>query len=313
MNLLCASLKGLRPTALVHTMSMFLEAIENSGSHIENLKSKVIKAKKIQLHTGLEGFESPEAFGIYRNTGGSPLGVVGKVYEPANLELFLDAIQHSVLSSGIDLDLSKLQYKEYYGGSKVGFKLPYKTYEIKSPLVGDTLKTSIDFFTGFDGKTKATASFSALRLVCKNGMKAYQKEVELSVKNTFNNQGKILTFMNELIKVVEQTETYVSSLDRAVLKSIKQTDIDAFVSQVTGYDMAQYKEHTTRKRNILDKVNSAIATEIQSTGANMFSLLQGITRYSTHELAKGDEESILFGSASQMNATAHQLAFASLN
>jgi hypothetical protein len=294
-------------------MTNLLSQIENSGSHIENLKNKVIKAKKIQLHTGLEGFESPESFGIYRNTGGSALGVVGSQFMPCDLELFLDAIQVSVMESGMDLDLTKLQYTEYYEGAKVGFKLPYKKFEIASPMVGDILETSLDFRTGFDGKTKMSIGFYSLRLFCSNGAKNWRKDVDLSLKNTTNNQAKLMTFTNEIITAANEVENYVGLLNMSALKSIKQSDIDNFLTKLTGYSVKEYSELTTRKRNILDKINQSIAIEIKSTGASYFSLLQGITRYTTHDLAKNDIDSILFSSANQMNETAHQLVFASLN
>jgi len=305
--------KGCDLPHLFNTMQNLLAQIENSGSHIANLKTQVIKAKKVQLHSGLQGFESPEAFGIYRNNGGLPLGVVGKQFEPCDLELFLDAIQHSVLSSGIDCDLTKLQYTEYYGGAKVGFKLPYKTFEIASPMVGDTLATSLDFRTGFDGKTKMSIGFSSLRLWCTNGAKNWKKDIELSLKNTTNNQAKMLTFTNEVIKAANETENYVQFMNVASLKSIKQSQIDAFLTSLTGYSVKEYTDLTTRKRNILDSINRSIAIEVQNTGASYFSLLQGITRYTSHDLAKGDMDSVMYGHASQMNERAHQLIFAELN
>jgi hypothetical protein len=294
-------------------MKNLLSSIENSGAHIENLKTQVIKAKKVQLHSGLEGFESPDAFGVYRHNGGAPLGVVGKQFEPCDLSLFLDAIQHSVLSSGIDCDLTKLQYTEYCEGSKVGFKLPYKTYEIASPMVGDILATSLDFRTGFDGKTKMSIGFQSLRLWCTNGAKNWKKDTELALKNTTNNQGRMLTFTNEVIKASAEVENYVQFMNIASLKSIKQSQIDAFLTSLTGYSVKEYSDLTTRKRNILDSINKAIAIEVQNTGASYFSLLQGITRYTTHEVAKGDLDSVIYGHASKMNEEAHRLVFAELN
>jgi len=294
-------------------MQNILATIENGGNHIENLKTKVLKAKKIQLHSGLEGFESPDAFGVYRNSGGAPLGVVGSTFEPCDLSLFLDAIQHSVLSSGIDCDLTKLQYKEHCDGSKVAFKLPYKKFEIASPMVGDILETSLDFRTGFDGKTKMSIGFSSLRLWCTNGAKNWKKDIELSLKNTTNNQAKMLTFTNEVIKAAAETEGYVTFLNMASLRSIKQSQIDQFLTTLTGYSVKEYKDLSTRKRNILDKINSAISVEVRNTGANYFSLLQGITRYTTHDIAKGDMDSVMYGHASQLNEKAHQLVFAELN
>lgn len=282
-----------------------LTEIEAATTHIANLKSKVLVPKKIQLHTGLEGFNAPPAYGIYRNTGGEALGVVGEVFEPTDLHLFLDAIHHSVLSSGVDVDLTKLTYNEYCGGSKVAFRLPLKKYEIKTPMKGDTLETALDFRTGFDGKTTISLGFYSLRLWCSNGAKNWQKDVAVTMKNTANNQAKILTFTNEILKVVEMVEQHTTLLNNAALKQVTQKDIDRFLTEVTGYNVKEYSELTARKRNILDAINGAVAIEMQNTGNNLFSLLQGITRYTSHDLAQGSTEKILFAKAANINETAH--------
>lgn len=291
-----------------------LETIEMGASHIAHLKTQVLQTKIFRLHTNLEGFNSPESYGVYKHTGGDALGVVGKKFTPCDLKLFLDAIERSVLSSGIELDLTKLTYNEYYGGSKIAFRLPLKKYEIKSPMVGDTLETAIEFRTGFDGQTKMSLGFYALRLWCQNGAKNWKKDVELAMKNTAKNQAKMLTFTNEIIKVVSMTENYVQLLNNASLKAIKQSDIDRFLTELTGYNVKEYNQLTTRKRNILDAINGSIVIEMQNTGANMFSLLQGITRYTTHDFAENSQEKLLYSkTAIDMNTKAHELAFAELN
>jgi hypothetical protein len=180
-------------------------------------------------------------------------------------------------------------------------------------MVGDILETSLDFRTGFDGKTKMSIGFYSLRLFCSNGAKNWRKDVDLSLKNTTNNQAKLMTFTNEIITAAAEVENYINLLDMSALKNLKKSDIDKFLTTLTGYSVKDYTELTTRKRNILDKINQSIAIEIQNTGASYFSLLQGITRYTTHELAKNDIDSILFSSANQMNEKAHQLVFAELN
>jgi len=294
-------------------MENLLSNIESQMNHIENLKTQVLQAKKIQLHSGIEGFESPEAYGIYKHTGGKPLGVVGSTFEPMNLQLFLDCIQHSVLSSGIDLDLTKLTYNEYYNGSKISFRIPFKKYELKTPMVGDTLETALEFRTGFDGKTKMSLGFYSLRLWCSNGAKNWRKDVDLAMKNTQGNVSKISYFTSEIVKAAAMTESHVELLNNAALKSIKQSDIDKFMTELTGYNVKEYNDLNTRKRNILDAINQSVAIEMKNTGNNLFSLLQGVTRYTTHNLAEGNIESILYARANDLNTKAHELVYAELN
>lgn len=294
-------------------MENVLETLEAQANHIETLKGQVLQAKKVKLHTGLEGFNSPEAYGIYKHTGGDALGVVGNQFEPMNLQLFLDAIQHSVLNSGIDLDLTKLTYNEYYGGSKIAFRLPFKKYEIKTPMVGDVLETAMEFRTGFDGKTKMSLGFYSLRLWCANGAKNWRKDVDLAMKNTQGNVSKIAYFTSEIVKAAAMTEQHVEMLNTAALKQIKQADINRFITELTGHNVAEYNEMKTRTRNIIDSINEAVAIEMQNTGSTLFSLLQGITRYTTHTVAEGNIEKILYSRANDLNAKAHELVYAELN
>lgn len=294
-------------------MTNFLETLETQANHIETLKTQVLQAKKIKLHTGLEGFNSPDAYGIYKHTGGDALGVVGNNFQPMDLQLFLDAIQHSVLNSGIDLDLTKMTYNEYYGGSKIAFRLPFKKYEIATPMVGDVLETALEFRTGFDGKTKMSLGFYSFRMWCSNGAKNWRKDVDLAMKNTQGNVSKIAYFTNEIVKAAAMTDSHVQMLNTAVKKPIIQADIDRFLTDLTGYNVAEYNDLTGRKRNILDAINEAVAIEMQNTGNNLFSLLQGVTRYTTHNLAKGDIESILYARSNDLNTKAHELVAAELN
>lgn len=289
-----------------------LETIENSTKHINDLKTQVIKAKKVQLHSGIEGFNSPNNYGIYRNTGGDCLGVVGDVFEPTNLELFLDAIETSVMQSGVEVDLTKLTYNEYYDGSKVVFRLPLKKYELQTPMVGDTMETAIEFRTGFDGRTKLSLGFFAYRLWCANGSKNWVKDVDLSMKNTINNQAKMFTFVNEIIKVVDMADAHANMLNLATKIVVNKAMVNKFITDVTGLNVADYNNLTTRSRNTLDRINQSVAIEMQNTGNNLFSLLQGITRYTTHDVANGDMQKILYNQANDLNVKAHQLVYAEI-
>jgi ribosome-associated toxin RatA of RatAB toxin-antitoxin module len=116
-----------------------------------------------------------------------------------------------------------------------------------------------------------------------------------------------MLFCDEIFKAVNNVQNYGTFLDSLVNKPIVQKDIDAFLTKVTGYNVKDYKDLTTRKRNILDKINACIAVEIQNTKANQFSLLQGITRYTTHDISSGTLENVLFNTtAVKMNEEAHK-------
>jgi hypothetical protein len=288
-------------------MSNILDSISNEFKNIDEIRNRLIQPKKIQLHSGIDGFNSPDAYGIYRHTGGEALGVVGKQYEPADLDLFLTGIVESAIATG--LDLSKLTYNEYCGGSKIIFDIPLQDFDIPSPMVGDTLATKLQFKTGFDGLTKVSLGFYAYRLWCANGAKSWKKDIGLSYKNTANNHAKSMVYTHEILKAIANVNEYQNSLKTLIDTPVTNAQAEEFYLKLTGTNLKDAKEISTRKRNILDAINNSVAIEMQNTGANLFSLLQGVTRYTTHEAANGSEEKLMFASAAKTSDLAHQLIF----
>jgi len=288
-----------------------LEQIETQSKKVEELRVKLPVIKKIQLHTGVEGFNSPNSYGIYKNTGGNCLGVSKGSYTPVDLSMFLDVIVTSITESGLDLDVDKMEYHEYKGGKKVTFSVPLKTYEIASPMIGDIMQTKLLFTTGFDVMTKSGLSFATHRLWCKNGAKRWQTDYDIPFKNTKNSVDKYMLFTEQVIKTVADTEDYVKFLGDLSKKPITQSQLDDFYMSMFGINRVNYHESHKKSQNIFDAVNQAVAIEQQNTGVNAFSLLQGITRYTSHEVAEVEED-LYFGNAAVINENAHKLIY-SLN
>lgn len=291
-----------------------LNNIGNQFNNIDTIKDQIFTPQLIQLHPNLEGFKSPETYGVYKNTGGSPLGVVGSAFKPMDLNVMLDSIVQSSLDCANDsIDLSTLKFKEYKGGSKVAFTLDLPTVEIKgSPMVGDIMERKIEFRTGFDGKTKSSVVETFKRLWCENGC-TNTKSQAVSFKNTINNHAKIYNLCNYITTSVSNSDNFVTNLGALANKEVTQQEIDLFIEKVTGYNLKEYKDFSTKKRNILDNINAAVGIEMNNTGANMFSLVNGITRYTTHDKAKGSEEALFYSTSANMNVNALNLAFDTLN
>lgn len=288
-----------------------LEQIEVQNNKVEELRTKLPEIKKIQLHSGVEGFNSPNNYGIYKSTGGDCLGVSKGSYTPVNLSMFLDVIVNSITESNLDVNVDQIEYKEYKGGKKVTFSIPLKKYEIETPMKGDILESKLLFTTGFDVNTKSSLGFSTLRVWCSNGAKSWKSDYALSYKNTKNNVDKYMLFTEQIIKTVTDVEEYVKFLGNLSKKSITQSQLDDFYMNMFGVNRNNYHEAHKRSQNIFDRINQAVAIEQQNTGNNAFSLLQGITRYTSHELAEVEED-IYFGNAAVINQQAHQLIY-SLN
>ena len=290
-----------------------LDSISSEFTNIDKVKEKIFIPKLIQLHPNIDGFNSPESYAVYKNTGGDALGVVGSTYKPMDLNIMLDSIVTSALECGDGIDLSTLDFKEYKGGSKVAFTIDLPTKEIEgSPMVGDIVKRKIEFRTGFDGKTKSSVVESFERLWCENGCTNTHSQ-SVAFKNTINNHAKIYNLCQYIEQSQRNSDAFITNIGNLSQIEMKQKDIDAFLTRLTGYDVKAYKELTTRKRNILDSINAAIGIEKANTGANLFSIVNGITRYTTHDLSKGSEESLFYDASAKMNVNALNLAFEMAN
>ena len=292
---------------------VLLNSLSNEFNAIEKVESKIFIPQLVQLHPNIEGFKSPESYGVYKNTGGDALGVVGSTFRPMDLKVMLNSIVASALECGTDIDLNTLDFKEYKGGSKVAFTLHLPTVGIKgSPMVGDIIKRKIEFRTGFDGKTKSSVVESFERVWCENGCTNTVSQ-NVAFKNTTNNHVKIYNLCNYITKSIENSENFVTNIGKLSEIEVTQKEIDTFLTKVTGYNVKEYKDLSTRKRNILDSINANIAIEAKNTGFNMFSIVNGVTRYNTHEVANQDVEKLFYSSAQTMNNKALNFAFAELN
>ena len=280
-----------------------LEQIEKEMSHINEIKNELLVPKKIQLHTGIAGYNSPDRFGLYRPEGGEVLGIVSSQYEPMNLNIFLESVVTSLSHHTDKYDLSTLSYNEYKNGSKISLDVTSKPFEVRSMLVGDVFNTKIMFNTGFDGMTKTSLSFKVLRLTCKNGARSWKTDVSLSFRNTIGNTGKIIGLVDEITQIDHQLVSYKEDLNRIAKIKYTKKDVNEFFKKFLGFSIEEYKDQSTRSQNIFDRINESVAIEERELGMTPYTLLQGVTR----TYGQGSDEEYLFDSNAKKIQLAHQL------
>jgi hypothetical protein len=284
-----------------------LKSITEEFENIDKIRKQLPVIKKIKLHTGLSGYNSPNTYGLYKYTGGNCLGISKEIYTPVDLNMLLDSVVKSVVESGVDIDLSRLSYEEHKFGQKCFFKVPIQKREIKSPLVGDIIEADLVFSTGFDAKTKTSISFYTNRLVCSNGMKKPHLDYDINYKNTKNNSMKYLYFASEIVKTNLDLDNYVNTLNEFCKRKVTQKQIDSFLFDLIGTDSKNYHERKSKSQRIFDDINNSVAMEESILGdMSVYTLMQGITRYTTHNVAKSSTD-LLFERASIINQTAFNI------
>ena len=286
-------------------MNNSIASLENQFSNLAEVKEQLFETTLLQLHSGIEGFESPNNFGIYKKTGGQPLGVVGKSFAPQNLELIFEALTASMIDA--NLDLSTLRFNEYKGGQIVEFSANLADYTYnRSPIVGDITSRKINLRVGLNGRTKTTLNTYATRLWCTNGCTEKVDQMLVGFKNTKGNAFRAPALCGQLIETARKSLEFHETLNRFIDRKVTVKESEIFLLNLLG--AKKMDELSTRKSNMLDAINACVAIESKAVGRNLFSLYQGVTRWTTYELAAQDVEAIKLSSVATYNDKAFELA-----
>lgn len=290
-------------------MEAILSQIAQTQSIVETIESKLFNVVKMPLITNLEGFENPTAFATYRENGGNPFGVVGNDYNPAQpkalFSMLIDSMRHNDA-----MDLSKLKYTEMKDGKKIRFSVPVATVGFKN-LQGkfDESIVTLNLQTGFDGLTKTSLYLSTYRMICSNGMKASVTEFQASFKNTKGNNGKAASLISDVNKQLENVTTLEEMYLAMNKAKVTDADVKKYIELVTGYNLKDKEEFSTRKSNILTQIQNSIELEFSRTGKTAFGLFNGITHYTNHSASGSDNEDYIFVDAGvKMNDNALKFA-----
>lgn len=302
------------------TTDNILQTVGSAQENLTKVEASLFDVVKLQLHPNIEGFNSPQTFGVYKGTGGAPLGVMGDQFEPMQPKEFLESIVTTSHESGADLKLETLKFNEYSSGSHIEFEVSLPPIEFtNAKKVNDVTEMKLVFTTSYNGSKSNKISLFTKRLVCLNGMMAWGKNAEsvLTAKNTAGGKKKILTYTNEVMKVMAGSEDYRNKIVALNNIQVTQKQVNEYISKLLGYDITDAEIMNPKRDRILDKINQSIALEFDRTGDTMFGLLQGITHYTNHVANEGgkytNDEYIRFHTGYKINETAQRLAFAELN
>lgn len=275
--------------------------------------NQLFEVTKLQLHTGLEGFDSPEAYGVFKTTGGPALGVVGKDFTPTQPQFINEAFSKCLEGKGIDID--GLKFRELKGGKKVMFSCPVKTFSFKNGVKkDDVISLEVVISTGYDGRTVTSMFVNAERLICTNGMKAFNTEFQVSFKNVKGNIGKANMICDDVVKSINYMDNLKELYINLSNRQITQKEHEAYILAVTGLPMKQYADLSKRKQKILDAINQSVAIEMKDAGETAWALMNGITRFTNHFANfKSKDDFIYADSGLFMNNKAQKYAIELLN
>lgn len=265
-----------------------------------------------ELPSGTPNLQTIDTVQVW-NDRGHYLGQAGRTYKSVQPVDFLDNIERSLILGNIEgVKFDQIEYYEYKQGQIIEFRIPMDPIELVN-MNGKKEQTDvyISFRTGFGGTAKSTIGLFLYRLVCSNGMKAWSMDHGISVKHTRNNNTKLDHWAKDIAQEIERAQWYIDTLKKTSQHVISGSDRLDFVHTILNYSKEEINgtvEPSAQKVRKKIELQQAIDQEIAIAGGCAYSLLQGVTRWTNHTLAK-DQEFLQVGTGLKLNDLAQKLVF----
>jgi phage/plasmid-like protein (TIGR03299 family) len=244
----------------------------NQAEMINSANGKVIEGKKV----------------IYRDDNNEQLGVVGTNY---------GVIQNSDCFSFFntickDHKANIVKVNEYKGGALIHLeaKVIDKSFEVRK---GDECGFKFDLWNSFDGLSKASVAFGVVRLVCTNGLVAFDANNSNSVAIKHTKSG--LSRMEQALRVWNGGESWLTYFKETTMKlNQKMVDkkmVDAFLDEIYGKGESKptvEKKETTKMLFETGKGNGK---------GTAWDLLNGVTEYIDHYSKKDSGDRLEFANS----------------
>lgn len=265
-----------------------------TSQEVTNILDKVGLNWRVEKQTILtsKGIEIPEFSAIIRTDTQVPLSVMGSKYQPYQNEELLNLLERVSKKVGLEIHNGGL----FGQGQKVYIQL--KTDDLK--LGKDKVEGYITGINSFDGSTSLGFGNSTVTISCMNTFFGAYKEVSSKVRHTENMGIKVDEICTRLDKLMVDEKKLFERIKR--MSEVKMDDkvkdlvVRALFEVGDKLDLNS-EEISTRKRNDISRFYIDLNGEMKGKGDNLWGLFSGVTKYTTHTVGKGEDntEKKLFG------------------
>ena len=235
---------------------------------------------------------------LIREDNHAVLGLHSDGYQPFQNYEMLELLDKVSQQTGLPIHRGGL----FGNGKKVFIQL--QSHEFRIQNVGGVWDTISGYVTGvnsFDGSTSLSFGPSTRTISCQNTFFGAYKEMGTKIRHTKNMgvkidevcrriEGVLVEERNNFdnIKKMSETQFEMNTLD-SVIRTMFDLDRDA--------DLKDTDKMSGVTRNKLSRFYIDLNGELQEKGNNVWGLMSGVTKYTTHSVIKGDNsEKKMFGS-----------------
>jgi phage/plasmid-like protein (TIGR03299 family) len=234
----------------------------------------------------VSGILIPERVALVREDTKKVLGIHTENYVPYQNDELLELLYRIGNSTGLELHTGG----SFKGGEKVWFQL--KSNDLK--LENDTIKGYISGFNSFDGKTALAFGNSEVTVSCQNTFWRGYREVNTKLRHSASMKPRIEEILAKIDVLMEEEQTMFGEITRMnetrMTPEVKEL-ITKRLFEISVEERLDSPEFSTNLKNRLWRFNYDLGIELASKNDSLWGLFSGVTRYTTHSMKQGRDNS----------------------
>jgi len=244
--------------------------------------------RKEEIQT-VSGIHIPDQIALVRDDTQTVLGIHTDGYDPYQNEELLELLHRISQQSGLTVHTGGC----FKGGKLVWFQLESNEYN----LGNDKIKGYISGMNGFDGRHSLAFGNSNVTISCMNTYWRAYRQVETRLRHSALMRPKIEDILRRIdVLLLEEKKGFEEI--RKLNEIPMSPEVRELVTRMM-FDLDREEkldDISTNKKNKLIKFNADVDMELSGKDRSLWGLFSGVTRYTTHDMKKGDNsEAKMFG------------------
>lgn len=223
---------------------------------------------------------------VIREDTNKVLGVHSDGYNVYQNEQLLELLDR--VSGLTGLPIHKGGY--FRDGQRVYIQL--KSNDLK--LGNDRIEGFITGINSFDGSTSLSFGPSNITISCQNSFFAAYRQMDTKVRHTANMEYKIEEICRRIEGTLEEEKQLFKHIERLAEVPfdtvLRERMTKALFDIKKDVKLNDEKLVSTQTRNKIEVLNLDMERELADKGNTMWGIFSGITRYTTHDLYKGNTD-----------------------
>jgi hypothetical protein len=259
-------------------IEMLVKAGLNWNVHSEDLQTK-------------SGLEVPNRIALVRDDTNQVLGIHAKGYDAYQNHELLELLYRIGGQTGLAVKGGGL----FKGGEKIWFQL--KSSDLVLP--NDKIEGYISGLNSFSGISSLAFGTSKVTISCQNSFWMAYKEVGTRLRHSATMRPRIDKILFKIDQMLAEEQEQFEEIKR--LGEVRMTNevrelITKKLFEIGVEEKLDSEDLSTRKKNQLATFNTGLTLELAQKDSTLWGLFNGVTRYTTHDMKKGDNsEAKMFG------------------